>query len=163
MLTVAYLAIQFPAAVEPYVGDEIEELRSRGVRVVAGSVRQPQADQLASAPCAPEIVLQRLRPVVLLRAFWLCMREWKKILPLVGQGHLSRGPATIQTHKSVGTHLVGSLLRSAVGGKRGRPHPRTSRLFWVLDCDGGRSLAEYGIQYDAPRLGFAAPWRLPLI
>ncbi len=30
MLTVAYLANQFPAAVEPYVGEEIEELRSAG-------------------------------------------------------------------------------------------------------------------------------------
>ena len=40
MLTVAYLANQFPSPVEPYVADEIEELRRRGVRVVTGSVRK---------------------------------------------------------------------------------------------------------------------------
>ena len=31
MLTVAYLANRFPAAVEPYVSEEIGELRRRGV------------------------------------------------------------------------------------------------------------------------------------
>ena len=40
MLTVAYLANQFPSAVEPYVAEEIEELRGRGIRVIAGSVRK---------------------------------------------------------------------------------------------------------------------------
>ncbi len=39
MLTVAYLANQFPTASEPYVGDEIRELRSRGIRVIACSAR----------------------------------------------------------------------------------------------------------------------------
>ena len=41
MRTVAYLANQFPSPVEPYVVDEIEELRRRGVEVIAGSVRRP--------------------------------------------------------------------------------------------------------------------------
>src|ERR1035438_4298027 len=40
VLTVAYLANQFPAAVEPYVGEEIREMRQRGVHVIAGSVRR---------------------------------------------------------------------------------------------------------------------------
>src|SRR4029077_9411762 len=78
----AYLAIQFPSAVEPYVVDEIEELKSRGVRVIAGSVREPHLDQISSVRCVPEIVLQSLQVAVLLRGLWLCLREWKKILPL---------------------------------------------------------------------------------
>ena len=41
MVTVAYLANEFPSPVEPYVNEEIAELRSRGVRVIAGSVRTP--------------------------------------------------------------------------------------------------------------------------
>src|SRR6266849_9321179 len=40
MPTVAYLAIQFPSLVEPYVTEEIEELRRRGVQVIPGSVRK---------------------------------------------------------------------------------------------------------------------------
>lgn len=34
MMTVAYLANEFPSAVEPYVEEEIEELRRRGVQVI---------------------------------------------------------------------------------------------------------------------------------
>jgi glycosyltransferase involved in cell wall biosynthesis len=43
MKTVAYLANQFPSPVEPYVADEIEELRRRGIKVIPCSVRRPQA------------------------------------------------------------------------------------------------------------------------
>jgi colanic acid/amylovoran biosynthesis glycosyltransferase len=43
MLTVAYITNQFPAPVEPYVWEEIEELRRRGTRVIACSVRRPGA------------------------------------------------------------------------------------------------------------------------
>ncbi len=75
MLTVAYLANQFPCAVEPYVGDEIEELRRHGVRVVAGSVRRTQP--------APEVVLIPVRVIVLLRAAGLCVREWKRLSGLI--------------------------------------------------------------------------------
>lgn len=48
MLTVAYLANTFPSAVEPYVVDEIEELRKRGVRVIAGSVRRTRGNNQSS-------------------------------------------------------------------------------------------------------------------
>jgi colanic acid/amylovoran biosynthesis glycosyltransferase len=44
MPTVAYIANQFPSPVEPYVMEEIRELRERGVRVVACSVRRPKDD-----------------------------------------------------------------------------------------------------------------------
>ena len=78
MLTIAYLANQFPCAVEPYVAEEIEELRSRGVRVIAGSVRKPAAKHQA-----PEVVLQPLSAHILLRALLLCVRRWQRILPLL--------------------------------------------------------------------------------
>jgi colanic acid/amylovoran biosynthesis glycosyltransferase len=44
MSIVAYLANQFPSPVEPYVVDEIRELRRRGIRIIPGSVRRPEAD-----------------------------------------------------------------------------------------------------------------------
>jgi hypothetical protein len=37
---VAYLANQFPSPVEPYVFEEIGELRRRGVRVIPCSARR---------------------------------------------------------------------------------------------------------------------------
>lgn len=78
MLTVAYLANQFPSSVEPYVGDEIEELRRRGVRVIAGSVQKTGGN-----PGAAEVVLQPLSAIVMLRAAWLCVRRWNRISTLV--------------------------------------------------------------------------------
>ncbi len=86
MLTVAYLANQFPAAVEPYVGEEIQELRGRGVRVIAGSVRRPDSAPGGASLEAlePEILcLQPIRVVILLRALGLVIRRWGKIADLV--------------------------------------------------------------------------------
>jgi colanic acid/amylovoran biosynthesis glycosyltransferase len=80
MLTVAYLANQFPSPVEPYVGDEIRELRGRGIRVIAGSIRKARADQ--SGTCAAGVVVQPPRMMVLLQAVWLCVRRWKQLLEL---------------------------------------------------------------------------------
>jgi colanic acid/amylovoran biosynthesis glycosyltransferase len=81
VLTIAYLANQFPSPVEPYVGDEIEELRGRGIRVIAGSVRRT-ADN--SQPDA-EIVLQSLKVIHVLRACWLCLEQWRYISWLIGR------------------------------------------------------------------------------
>jgi len=81
MLTVAYLANRFPSAVEPYVVDEIEELRRRGVRVIAGSVRKPVMDDVSESKCGAEIVLRPLRGIILLRAIWLGVRQWRRISP----------------------------------------------------------------------------------
>jgi glycosyltransferase involved in cell wall biosynthesis len=78
MPTVAYLANQFPSPVEPYVVDEIRELRRRGVRVVPCSARRAGSaaldDQLA-AFAAETLYLQPLRLTLLLRAAWLCLRK----------------------------------------------------------------------------------------
>ena len=86
MLTVAYLANQFPAAVEPYVGEEIQELRQRRTQVIPGSVRRPNAAQRGSAGAVsePEILrLQPLRVLTLLRALGLALRRWERIADLV--------------------------------------------------------------------------------
>lgn len=45
MPTIAYFANQFPSPVEPYVFEEIEELRRRGMRVVPCSARRPDAEE----------------------------------------------------------------------------------------------------------------------
>jgi colanic acid/amylovoran biosynthesis glycosyltransferase len=90
MPTVAYLANLFPSSVEPYVMDEIEELRRRGIRIVAGSVRAPKL----SGGIAPEIVLRDVSPLIPLRALWLCLRRWSRISDLIWRavGRGSEGP-----------------------------------------------------------------------
>jgi len=110
VLTVAYLANLFPSPVELYVGDEIQELRRRGVRVIAGSVRRPAALEEAAEQGipgdarAPEIVLQPLQLFILLQALLLCLRRWDRISTLLwrivfrgAEGPLERAKALLHT------------------------------------------------------------------
>ena len=83
MLTVAYLANQFPSAVEPYVVDEIAELRRRGVRVIAGSVRKARPEEIFPGQGQPEVVVRSFSATIWLRALLLCVRRWKRISPLL--------------------------------------------------------------------------------
>jgi len=99
VLTIAYLANQFPSPVEPYVVDEIEELKRRDVQVVAGSVWTPAGESAT----VPEIVLQPFKLSLLLQALWLCFQKWKSIWSLVArvlfggrEGFFQRGKALLQ-------------------------------------------------------------------
>jgi colanic acid/amylovoran biosynthesis glycosyltransferase len=86
VLTVAYLANRFPAAVEPYVADEIGELRRRGVEVIQGSVQTPESSLhvLPSADRGSEtLCLQPIRVLILLWALVLMARRWERIAGLV--------------------------------------------------------------------------------
>jgi len=86
VLTVAYLANEFPVSVEPYVGEEIQELRRRGVHVVASSVRKASAQpgRATTGEDAGEVLcLQTFRPVIFVRAVGLAVRRWPRISGLV--------------------------------------------------------------------------------
>jgi colanic acid/amylovoran biosynthesis glycosyltransferase len=82
MPTVAYLANQFPAAVEPYVGEEIRELRRRGVRVISGSVRKP-GHFVGHSEDAPDICIELIGLKTLLRALGLGFRRWNCLSELL--------------------------------------------------------------------------------
>jgi len=82
--TIAYLANQFPSDVEPYLGDEIQELRTRGLQVIAGSVRRP----LKSSHDREVLYLYPLGFFVLLRAFTMAIRRWPKIFRLTARALL---------------------------------------------------------------------------
>ncbi|MGB0012870.1 MAG: glycosyltransferase family 4 protein [Candidatus Sulfotelmatobacter sp.] len=82
MLTVAYLANQFPAAVEPYVSEEIHELQRRGVKVIPGSVRRPDQTQGSSSNEVlewPTLCLQPVRVLTLLRSLFFAATRWQQI------------------------------------------------------------------------------------
>src|SRR5271165_16232 len=85
MLTVAYLANKFPSYVEPYVSEEIQELRQRGVRVIPGSVRRPETGTIGSAsiPGGELVCLQPVQVFILLRALCLILTRGKRISSLV--------------------------------------------------------------------------------
>ena len=68
------------------MGEEIEELRRRGVQVIPGSVRRSHAAARKPSSVArePEILcLQPLRLLTLLQAFGFAVRQWKRIAGLV--------------------------------------------------------------------------------
>jgi colanic acid/amylovoran biosynthesis glycosyltransferase len=74
--TIAYFANQFPSPVEPYVFEEIGELRRRGLQVIPGSARgQDEAVQeLRLKSFASEtLYLQPIGLGLLIRALWLCL------------------------------------------------------------------------------------------
>lgn len=108
MLTVAYLANRFPAAVEPYVAEEIRELRGRGVRIIPGSVRTPDSAQTPSAKAVPDpetLGLQPLRLLILLRALALAAQRWDRIAGLIARVFL-RGMESPKRRFNAALHTV---------------------------------------------------------
>ena len=77
MPTLAYLTNIFPSPVEPYVIDEIRELRSRGIIVVPCSARRASAVRGSDFDewTSETLSLEPLQCGLLLRAAFLCM--WK--------------------------------------------------------------------------------------
>lgn len=116
MLTVAFLANEFPSQIERYVIDEIEELQGRGVRVVAGSVRRPREKHSR----APEIVLQAIETKTLIRAAWLCIARATRIAPLIRRiafcGNESLGQRVKAIlHTLLGAYYAAKLENRGVG------------------------------------------------
>jgi colanic acid/amylovoran biosynthesis glycosyltransferase len=88
MLTVAYLANLYPSAVEPYVGDEIQELRRRGVNVISGSARRPNTNQnlpTNETSESPTLCLQCVGVRTLLQALGLIVKRWERISSLLAR------------------------------------------------------------------------------
>ncbi len=90
------------------MGQEIQELRRRGVRVIAASVRRPataqEREQVPNGKRAPDIVLQPLHVTVLWQALLLCARRWNRISPSLGrvffrgpEGPIERAKALLHT------------------------------------------------------------------
>jgi len=101
MLTVAYLANQFPSEIEPYVEDEIAELRRRGALVIAGSVRSP-----TDTAEMPEVILQQGALRVLGPAMWLLLTKWNCVLPLLTR--------VVSGRESIGKRIK-ALLHTLLG------------------------------------------------
>jgi glycosyltransferase involved in cell wall biosynthesis len=115
MLTIAYLANEFPSQVEPYVSDEIEELRRRGVQVIDGSVRR--ASNFNGTPSDPQVLLLPLRPSVLVRGTWLCLQQWMQVAPLLLRILLRGKEGFLQRLKALGHTLLGACYAAMLQGR----------------------------------------------
>lgn len=116
ILTVAYLANEFPSPVEPYVVEEIEELRRRGVRVIAGSVRKAAPDETLRAKCVPQIILRPPRTIILLRALWLCLRRWERIWGLIARVLFHGSEGIRQRMKALAHTMLGACYAVLLEG-----------------------------------------------
>jgi len=78
MPTVAYLTNQFPSPVEPYVSDEIRELRRRGVTVIPCSARSASIalDSDLGVLTAETLYLQPIRLKLVIYAAFLCILKF---------------------------------------------------------------------------------------
>jgi colanic acid/amylovoran biosynthesis glycosyltransferase len=86
--TVSYFANQFPSPVEPYVFEEIEELRRRGLQIIPGSARLPDeaVQELRLKSFASEtLYLQPIGLGLLIRASWLCLCRCTLLADLFGR------------------------------------------------------------------------------
>jgi colanic acid/amylovoran biosynthesis glycosyltransferase len=124
MVTVAYLANQFPSAVEPYVSDEIEELSRREVQVIASSVRKSDnfSRNPAVLPFGLEILyLQPVRLLTLLRALGLMLKRWQLMADLVSRA-LLRGKESPRRRLKALLHTWLGAYYAVLLQKRGVEH-----------------------------------------
>jgi colanic acid/amylovoran biosynthesis glycosyltransferase len=106
VLTIAYLANEFPAASEPYVKDEIDALRQLGVHVIAGSVKKARQEQ--NGQITPDIVLRPFEGTVLARAIWLCVRRFRRISNLLTRVVFRGSESPIRRVKAMLQTLLGA-------------------------------------------------------
>jgi glycosyltransferase involved in cell wall biosynthesis len=86
--TIAYFANQFPSPVEPYVFEEIAELRRRGMQVIPCSARRTDAaeQELRLQGFASEtLYLYPLGLGLIIRAFCLCLRRCTLLADLLAR------------------------------------------------------------------------------
>ncbi|HLZ43109.1 MAG TPA: glycosyltransferase family 4 protein [Candidatus Sulfotelmatobacter sp.] len=113
MLTVAFLANEFPSPLERYVTDQIEELKKRNMHVIAGSVRRPKGH----AGPMPEVVVQGFEANALGRAAWLLIRRWRHIAPLLRRIAFQGNEGFWQRVKAVAHTLLGACYAAKLEGR----------------------------------------------
>ncbi len=129
----AYLANSFPSPVEPYVGEEIGELRKRGIRVVPCSVwRTNLPVKQVSNEGSSVVRIIAFQPWLLLHAFWLCVAHF--------------------------TELREFLLRIFRGGSESLPLRARALAHTWLGAKLALQLRDQNVQQIAIHHGYMAAW-----
>jgi colanic acid/amylovoran biosynthesis glycosyltransferase len=95
MLTIAYLANQYPSPVEPYVWHKIQELRRRGITVVPGSIWRPK--QAAGGT----LYVMPIGLVIGVWAAWLCLWRSDELKDLLARILFEGGETLAQRVKAL--------------------------------------------------------------
>ncbi len=134
-MTVAYIANQFPSSIEPYVMDEISELRKRGVRVICCSGKQVRPSDLGERE----------------RAFW---NETRFFHPL-SDTQLVRAVRRLGAQPQAYSLLLKPVLRElpASPGRRIRSLGHT-----LMGAAMAEELAPLDVQHIHAHHGYFASW-----
>ena len=123
--------------------------------------RMRRRARLPDAALDPEILcLQPLRVVTLLRALGLAVRRWERIAGLVARVLLRGKESPKRRLKALLHTWLGAYYAVLLRRSRSGSHPRASRIFRVVDRDGGGADAGREFQHDAARVRPAAQRRL---
>jgi colanic acid/amylovoran biosynthesis glycosyltransferase len=113
MTTIAYIANEFPSALEPYVIDEIKELRSRGAEVICCSGKRVSPYDLSLAERAfwkETRFFQPLSDDELMRAMRLLASDRRKLWQLLRPLVWERGASPIRRVRALGHTVMGAAL-----------------------------------------------------
>jgi hypothetical protein len=115
MTTIAYIANEFPSPLEPYVMDEIAELRRRGTRVICYSGKRVSPENLALSERAfwkETRFFQPLSDDELKRAVRRLISDrsdlWQLVRPLVWE----RGASLLRRIRALGHTVMGPHSRN---------------------------------------------------
>ena len=135
MTTIAYIANEFPSPLEPYVTDEITELRRRGARVICCSGKRVSPNHLSLAE----------------RAFW---KETHFFQPL-SDGELVRAAHRLASDR----HNLWQLLRPLLW-ERGTSPPRRIRALGhtLMGAALAEQLAPLDVDHIHAHHGYFASW-----
>ena len=154
MPIVAYLANQFPSPVEPYVAQEIQELRKCGVTIIPCSARRASSLNSDLSRLADEtLYLQTLKLGLLIYAAFLCLAKFPSLKDFFGR-------ATREAVARRSPHWAWSLLRTFDRRIERAAHPCASRIFRLVDRHGGRPRTGDRFQHDTAWIRSAHPRRL---
>jgi glycosyltransferase involved in cell wall biosynthesis len=135
MTTIAYIANEFPSPLEPYVIDEIAELRRRGTQVICCSGKRVSPNELSLGE----------------RAFW---EETRFFQPL-SDHELVRAVRRLATDR----HNLGQLLRSLLWERGASPTRRIRTLgHTVMGAALAEHLSPLHVEHIHAHHGYFASW-----
>ena len=135
MTTIAYIANEFPSALEPYVIDEITELRRRGTKVICCSGKRVSPDELSLAE----------------RAVW---KETRFFQPLSDQ-ELIKAMRRLASDR----HHLWQLLRPLLWERGTSPSRRMLALgHTVMGAALAEQLASFHVEHIHAHHGYFASW-----
>jgi colanic acid/amylovoran biosynthesis glycosyltransferase len=113
MTTIAYIANEFPSALEPYVIDEITELRRRGTKVICCSGKRVSPNELSLAERAvwkETRFFQPLSDQELIKAMRRLASDRHNLWPLLRPLLWERGTSPSRRMRALGHTVMGAAL-----------------------------------------------------